>query len=285
MSKIDLLSVSCGTCVEVEPSLSEQLTGIGAAPGQQGGCHKAMTDRTVGREPAAAYRATAAAADLGAIGACIATVLTHTLKVCALLLPRLRHERRAMDSDAPNNRDFLDRIYNATLDRLSNNWSEPSWWRKVIKKAQGDYILPRQKTDSDPAAPHFLRIASVREWLSDYYVRDDLKALATEAILGGCGVDTAIRRDRLAQAYANYTFDDPSAAGSAIDTAVSGLFAGVLSSLSASEQIMVNLMRAHNLRINRSNAEVLSALSRIESMLATGPQKQHATPLARSEAA
>lgn len=285
MSKIDLLSASCGTRVEVEPTLSEQFTGIAVALGQLDGWHESMTDRTVGREPAAAYRATAVAADLGAIGACIATVLTQALKVCALLLPRLRHERRAMNVDAPKNRDFLDCIYNATLDRLGNNWGEPSWWRKVIRKAQGDYILPRQKTGSDPAAPHFLRIASVREWLSDYHVRDDLKALATDEILGECGADTAIRRDRLAQAYARYTFDDPSMSGSAIDTAVSGLIAGVLSSLSPSEQIMVNLMRAHNLRISRSNAEVRSTLARIESMLRTGPQEQHSIPMALSVAA
>lgn len=285
MSKIDLLSPSNGTCVELEPPLAEQLTGIGVAPGQLNGWHESMTDRTVGREFAAAYRATAVAANLGAIGACIATVLTQALKVCALLLPRLRHERRALNVDAPKNRDFLDGLYNATLDRLGNNWGEPSWWRKVIRKAQGDYILPRQKIGSGPAAPHFLRIESVREWLSDCEVRDDLKALATDELLGGCSADTAVRRDRLAQAYAHHTFNDPSMAGSAIDAAVAGLIAGVLSSLSASEQIMVNLMRAHNLRISCGNAEVLSTLARIESMLGKGPQEQHSIPIALSVAA
>ncbi len=215
MSKIDLISVPGGTCVD--------------------------------------------AGGLRSIGACVAAILTDVLKISSLLLPRkagahlsrLRCERRAMAPGPPSNADLLGGIYDTTLDRLGNNRNEPAWWRKVVLTAEGDYILPYGKPDGDHAGPHFLRILSVREWLSDYHVRADLKALATERILAE-GTDTGVIRTRLAQSYAHHTFDDPILAEVPIDTVVSGLIAGALSSFGLQERIIVSLIRESNLRINRT---------------------------------
>ena len=76
---------------------------------------------------------------------------------------------------------------------------------------------------------------------------------------------------RLAQCYARYTFDDPVFAELPIDTGVRGLVAGALSSLSASQQLMVSLMRKNNLRTNRANSQVLAATSEVENKITVLP--------------
>jgi hypothetical protein len=235
------------------------------------GCGRSLVECSCTREStlAARHRETGLDGDLWSISRCIAAVLTNVLKMRSLLslratgegFNRLRSERGAMAPEAGNNADLLDGIYDATLDRLGNGRGEPSWWRRVVLKAEGDYVLPYQKLD-----PHILRIESVREWLSDYRVRADLKALATERILA-YETDAGVIRARLAQSYARCTLDDSASAQVHIETVLSGLVAGALSSLGPSERMMVSLIQQSNRRINQTNSEILGAISRIESMI------------------
>lgn len=255
MSKIDLISASSETSVLVgHPQFLRDHWGADIGSRQPDWL-------TTSRRP------TARAVGVSGIAAGIAVVLTSALKICALFMPRLRCERRAMAPSAQRKADVLDEIYDATLDRLGNNRNGTTWWRRIVLMAQGDYVLPYGRAGSDHTGPHLLRIESVRQWISDYYVRGDLKALATEEIFGDV-IDTSGIRARLAQSYAHYTLEDPILAKVRIDTVVSGLVAGVLSSLRPSERTIVSLMRESNSRINRSNAEVLAALSRIEGKMA-----------------
>ncbi len=211
-------------------------------------------------------------------GGVAAALWTNVLKIASLLLPRkagthlsrLRCERRAMAPGARTDADLLGDIYDTTLDRLGNNRNEPAWWRKVVLTAEGDYILPYGEPGDDDAGLSFLRSVSVREWLSDRHVRADLKILATERMLAE-GTDTGVIRARLAQSYADYTYDHPLLAKARINTVVSGLVAGALSSLGPQERIIVSLIRENNLRINQTNADILAAICRIENTMAAKP--------------
>lgn len=292
MSQFDLIGVSNGTCVEPGPRLGMELlenlyradNGSLQAGTRMGKAAKqaAASAATTRSRPLAHYAGGSAlnaapaqtGTALGGIGTCIAAVLTKALMMPLLGLPRkarahvrrLRCERSAMEPAAWSKADLLDAAYDATLDRLGNKRNEPTWWRKVLLTAEGNYILPCGTAEH--AGPHHLRIDSVRQWLSDYHVRADLKALATERILAD-GTDTAGIRARLAQSYAHYTFNDPMLAEAPIETVLCGLVAGALCSLAPSEQMMVSLIRQSNRRINRANAEILAAISRTERKLAS----------------
>jgi uncharacterized protein YjiS (DUF1127 family) len=205
---------------------------------------------------------------VGPFGNGLALILKQFLTLSWLLpgkaaahFRHLRCERRAMAPQRRRQQNTLDSIYETMLDRLGNCKSESSWWRRIILTAEGDYILPYRKFD-----PHFLRIPSVRDWLSDCYVRGDLKVLATDRLLAN-GIDTGPVRERLACAYSRYTSNEPMLAAASIDTVVFGLLAGALSMLSPSERIIVELMRQTNQRINTTSAEIHGALSRIEELL------------------
>jgi hypothetical protein len=167
-----------------------------------------------------------------------------------------------MASDTFRQCGIINGLYDQTLDRLGNNKKEPSWWRCIVLTAEGDYILPYKHLD-----PHFLRIASVRDWLSNCDVRDEFKTLATRKILGD-STDTKVLRQRLAQSYAHYTAEDPSLAAAAIETVQNGLIAGVTSALNPSHRIIVDLIRESNLRINATHAEILRAIQRLQKAVA-----------------
>jgi len=273
MSKIELNGVSDITCVETNPPI-EMLQGryrpdtgslqtvvkVAAeqAPTMTCGCALPLDQCTCAAGSARGF----AAQQTGAIGTGIAALLTIAMRL--LRTRRLRHERRAMAPGVHNEADLLDRLYVATLDRLGDR-NASTWWRKVILKAQGDFVLP--PGDDNRSGPHFLRLESVREWLSDYQVRADFKVLATQAILA-CGTDAPAARARLAVSYAHYTLDDPATAKARIEAVVCGLVAGVLIALSHSQQVLVALTRQNNLHRNHANAEILAAISRIESRMA-----------------
>ena len=196
-------------------------------------------------------------------------ILLKTFLKLSWLLPgrararfiRLRRERQAVGPGRRPQPNILDTMFDTTLDRLGNLRNEPSWWRRLVLTAEGDYILPNSNFD-----PHFLRIPSVRDWLTDCFVRADLKVLAKERLLAG-GTDTSAIRERLALSYSRYTSDDPALAGGSIDTVLFGLIAGALSVLSPSERFIAELMREVNLRINTTKAEIRGDVSRIEKML------------------
>lgn len=276
MSKIDLISKSNVTCVETgsHPTVESFQTAcrVNVRAPQQAAMKIAPPQPKRGaRQPASASarvasRSTGLASGLRSLAAALTQVLKIVPSKVGARWRRLRCERRAMGCDAWRPTNLLDHLYDQTLDRLGDTRSEPSWWRKVILQAEGDYILPQEKSGDDGDGPHFLRIPSAREWLSDYQVRADLKALATEKILAD-GAATGELRGRLAQSYAHHTLDDPALAGVRINTVLNGLVAGALSALGPREHVIVSLMRESNLRTQRSHAEVLAAISRIESKL------------------
>jgi hypothetical protein len=215
----------------------------------------------------ARYRQSDSSTAMSKLRVCAAVLLGMILRLFWLLpgkpaarLNRLYWERNAMAPEAAAPASQLDRSYNATLDRLGAD-NETSWWRELILNAEGDYVLPYRNSD-----PHPLRIASVRDWLSDCYVRTDLKALATEKILAGSTNSVAVR-ERLAQSYARYTSDDPHLASGPIHIALLGLIAGVNSTLDPSDRILLDLMRELALYIKNREAEMLGCLSRIEKIL------------------
>lgn len=199
----------------------------------------------------------------------LAALLTAALSVPRAILPpraqshvdRLRCERRAMAPGARSEADLLDGIYDATLDRIGKK-SVARWWRKIVLRAQGHYLLPDNQYGT-----HCLQIECVREWLGNHYVRADLKALATSEMLGNA-TDTGEIRARLAQAYAQHTFEEPALAQGPIDTVVSGLVAGALSALHPSQRIMLALVREDHRHGQQTNSAVLAALSRIEAAMA-----------------
>ncbi len=205
-------------------------------------------------------------------GKCIAAALTAALKLFRPLLlgnprayaERLRAERLAMAPGALSAGDQLDGIYNATLARLGDFRQERSWWRRVILKTESDYVLRSARTEPDADIRlHFLRRASIREWLGEHDVQVDLKTLATERLLG-FEIDAKALRARLAQSYADYTLEDPLLAKAAIETVVAGLVAGALAALGWPQTLMLALWRESNRRTNRADKDVLAAVSRIE---------------------
>jgi hypothetical protein len=189
------------------------------------------------------------ASPLGPIGFCIGTLLGGALQ--ALLLPglratskylrRLHDERAAIDCGSGREWGRLEKIYNRTLDRLGDTRNTAGLWQRLVLVAEADCVLPYRVSE-----PHFLAIPSVREWLSNAYVRADLKLLASEKIFG-TATDTDAARQRLADWYAHYTAEDSALAVARINAAISGLVAGVLSNLNRSEQLLIELMRYSNL--------------------------------------
>jgi hypothetical protein len=246
-------------------SLYEVITPIGICCS----CGEALSEcRCVHDPKLPTHRETAAATIFQSVETCLAAVLTNVLKIRSLLArltagqsqSQLYSERCAMMQDARKT-DFMEDVYDATLDRLGNRRTDRSWSQRIFLKAQHDYILPYERS-----GPHLLRIESVQEWLSDYQVRADLKSLATDRILA-FGTDADVIRRRLGQSYARYTSDDSELAKIYIETALSGLVAGALSSFSTSQRLTVSLVQRTNLRINQTNFEILSAISRIESLI------------------
>jgi hypothetical protein len=70
----------------------------------------------------------------------------------------------------------------------------------------------------------------------------------------GVALDVVAARRRLSDWYAHYTAEDSARAASRIDAAVSGLVAGVLSTLNVSEQLLIDVMRQSN--VARKEAQI-----------------------------
>jgi hypothetical protein len=86
-------------------------------------------------------------------------------------------------------KEFLDKIFDESLDRLRGGIADEGWWNRICSDV-GHALV----------APEFFRIHSVREWLAAEQVRSDLKALARARLLGDHANDDAAHR-RLQSAY------------------------------------------------------------------------------------
>jgi hypothetical protein len=113
------------------------------------------------------------------------SLLSDTLipigQALAPFVKMLRAERQAGADSARVNTALLDGLFEETLNRLQDIESHDSWWREVLQRAQSAYVRPE-----------YLAKPSIREWLTEAAVRDDLKALARAELLPGSAESAAI---------------------------------------------------------------------------------------------
>src|SRR6516225_5583407 len=93
-------------------------------------------------------------------------------KALAPFMKQLRAERKA-GGDSPNvNTALLDSGLEETLNRLQDIEVHSSWLHEVLQRIETAYVRPE-----------YLAKPSVRDWLSQTAVREDLKALARANLL------------------------------------------------------------------------------------------------------
>jgi hypothetical protein len=118
-------------------------------------------------EPASSISLSTLAKPLIAIGSSLGkAVIPH--------LRQLHAERQAGRESTAVHTNFIDASLEATLSRLQQIEGNDSWWRELLQSAEIAYVRP-----------DYLAKPSVREWLSEVAVRDDLKALARGKLLPG----------------------------------------------------------------------------------------------------
>jgi hypothetical protein len=135
----------------------------------------------------------------------------------APLVKQLRAERQAGGGSANVKTALLDAPLEETLNRLQDIESNDTWWRELLQKAASAYVRP-----------DYLAKPSIREWLSEAVVRDDLRTLARATLLPGSGDQAGITA-RLAERYNHYTGEASPLATGPIQAIVNILLAGTLS--------------------------------------------------------
>jgi hypothetical protein len=137
-------------------------------------------------------------------------------RALAPLVKQLRAERQAGTDSANVKTALLDAPLEETLNRLQDIESHDTWWRELLQRAESAYVRP-----------DYLAKPSIRDWLTEAAVRDDLKTLARAALLPG-SVDQAAITARLAERYAHYTGEAAPLATGPIEAIVNILLAGTL---------------------------------------------------------
>ena len=118
-----------------------------------------------------------------------------------------------------------------TLNRLKDIEANDSWWRELLQRAETAYVRPA-----------YLATPSVRAWLGEAAVRNDLKALARATLLPG-SADRAAIRARLAERYAHHTGEAARLARGRIDAVINILLAGMLALASRGELVVAGLVQ------------------------------------------
>jgi hypothetical protein len=93
-------------------------------------------------------------------------------RALAPLVKQLRAERPAGADSAHVKAALLDAPLEETLNRLHDIESHDTWWGELLQRAETAYVRP-----------DYLAKPSIRDWLSESAVRDDLKTLALAALL------------------------------------------------------------------------------------------------------
>jgi hypothetical protein len=88
-------------------------------------------------------------------------------RALAPLVKQLRAERQAGTDSANVKTALLDAPLEETLNRLQDIESHDTWWRELLQRAESAYVRP-----------DYLAKPSIRDWLTEAAVRDDLKTLA-----------------------------------------------------------------------------------------------------------
>ena len=147
-------------------------------------------------------------------------------------IQRLRAERRASGDSGRVNASLLDGLLEETLNRLQDIEAHDSWWRELLQRAQSAYVRPE-----------YLAKPSIREWLIEAAVREDLKALARAELLPG-SADSAVIRTRLAERYSVHTGEATRLASGPIGVIVGILLAGALAGADEGNRLVGGLVQA-----------------------------------------
>jgi hypothetical protein len=140
---------------------------------------------------------------------------------------------------------LLDVPLEETLNRLQDIESHDSWWRELLQRAESRYVRP-----------DYLAKPSIREWLSEATVRDDLKTVARGTLLPGSADQTAITA-RLAERYAHHTGEATPLATGPIEAIVNILLAGTLSRATKGDLVVAGM-------VQESHEQVSARLDTIE---------------------
>src|SRR6516225_5687362 len=106
------------------------------------------------------------------LSALVKPLIISVGKALAPFVKQLRAERKA-GGDSPNvNTVLLDSGLEETLSRLQDVEVHSSWLHEVLQRVQTAYVRPEH-----------LAKPSIRDWLRETAVRDDLKALARASLL------------------------------------------------------------------------------------------------------
>jgi tetratricopeptide (TPR) repeat protein len=171
------------------------------------------------------------------------------------LVKRLKAEHQAGTDSANVKSALLDAVFDDTLNRLEDIEAHDSWWRELLQRAGTAYVRPA-----------YLATPSVRAWLREAAVRNDLKALARVTLLPG-SVDRAAIRRRLAERYARHTGEATRLARGRIDIVISILLAGMLALASKGELVVAGF-------IQESHTDLSARLGSIEGQIgALGPDE------------
>src|SRR6516164_1196305 len=171
-------------------------------------------------------------------------------------LRQLHAEHQAGRDSTPIQTNFFDTSLEATLNRLQQIEANDAWWRELYQRAAIAYV-----------SPDYLAKPSIREWLSETAVRDDLKALARGKFLPLPPDETSIR-GRLADRYAFHTLEAPQLAAGPIDAVINILLAGTVAPLGKEARFIAGV-------VQQSAGQVISHLDArfdaVEQRLGTAP--------------
>lgn len=152
-------------------------------------------------------------------------------RALAPLVKQLRAERQAGAEPANVKTALLDAPFEETLNRLQDIESHDSWWAELLQRAEAAYVRP-----------DYLAKPSIREWLSEIAVQDDLKTLARAALLPG-SVDQVTITTRLAERYAHHTGEAAPLATGPIEAIVNILLAGTLARATKGDLVVAGLVQ------------------------------------------
>ncbi len=142
---------------------------------------------------------------------------------------RLHAERSA--PSIPNCEKLLEHTFNDTLTRLRGGNITDPWWRNLLNALGQRYI-----------SPDILKIHAVQEWLNQEQVADELKALATELVMGGSTENPEIR-EHLIQSYSEHTGEDPRFVEGSIDGIIAIFAASYIASIPSDQRPLAGMFQ------------------------------------------
>jgi tetratricopeptide (TPR) repeat protein len=168
---------------------------------------------------------------VGEVLSTLARPLISVGKALAPVVRQLRAERQGGADSRNVNTALLDAQLEETLNRLENIDGHDSWWGELLQRAETSYVRPE-----------YLAKPSVRDWLREAAVRDDLKTLARATLLPGL-VDEAVIRARLTQRYSHHTGEISQLATGPIEAIINILAAGAFAQGSKGDLMVAGLVQ------------------------------------------